>query len=148
VLSGKAVPAGLVTLVGVIAIATSALKSLGASAFLLAVGSTAALRILLQGAKPLAEAGQEAFVESWNWASNLGQQSDAAPAEPRSRTEALWAKATRAPWRGERFTDKARSRAYTLVVVSWLLVIAGMVMIVIGAVEAYQAREASRLRYY
>lgn len=86
-----------------------------------------------------AQGGQQAWIQSWGWASSIGLASDAALTDARHRSRAIWATATGAPWRVRPFTADARGRAQLLVGIAWTLVAIGVLLMAIGAFSAVSA---------
>lgn len=135
-LAGGVAVGVVATILGALAAVAGAAEAAGAAlaSGLLAGGSVA--YFIVRSLHAAAQAGEAGWARSWTWATNLGTQADDALSDVRRRQQAVWLAVTGAPWRFQAFTSRARLRAQLLVGVTWALVIAGGLLVLLGAFEA------------
>jgi hypothetical protein len=139
VLTGGVLAGGAATVVGVIVLIAGAAVDAGAGLVTAFLGGGSVTYAIWRTIGAAADGGQQAWIQSWGWASSIGVQSDAALADARHRSRAIWAGATGAPWRVRPFTAAARERAQLLVGAAWTLVAVGALLMAIGAWSAVSA---------
>lgn len=138
-LGGGVLAGGAATVFGVVVLIAGAAVDAGAGLVTAFLGGGSVSYAIWRTFGVAAQSGQQAWIQSWGWASSIGVASDAALADARQRSREIWACATGAPWRVQPFTVDARQRAQLLVGVAWTLVAIGAALMLIGAWTAVAA---------